>query len=505
MFDIITGTILESPDVSAVKTLREITRIFKKLDLGSDGEEILDRKAKSEFFSNDELCSREWKLTEQQLFVLKTVCKYILPNLDNHQDEELHYKHGPGSVFEQSTMNQKWSIVMSQMGHLESRGFDVFLHTVTSSTKTAVDVPTSSTAKLVSVPKHSRARRTITVEPCVRQFVQQGYNTLLRREIERDRILRQCLALTDQSLNQKLAIDGSSTGYWATLDLKSASDLMSLRHVELVFGNRPRFLSGILECRSPFVLNGETPYLLRKYAGMGNATTFPVQSVVFAVIAISALICGTKVPTYRNVARAARMVRVYGDDIIVPSDHAPKVIDWINNIGLLVNVDKSFSTGNFRESCGVDAFRGFDVTPCYVRHHPINIGRRNPKVIAHYVAQANKFYMLGYYEAADVCVKWVEDALKTRLPLVRRHSSALGLHTRLDAYESHSWDKYLHRPQLKAYCISPVVRKDVISGYAALMKFFLTPRKDFLEKEDDNIRTPVRFKTRITRRWVASA
>lgn len=501
VFDIITGDLLENPCVSCVKILREVTRAFKKLDLDSDQESYLDRKAKSEFIENDKICARDWNITEAELYVLDRVCSYILPNIENFDMRELQYKHGPGSVMESVTSNQKWSVVLDQLDQVEDKGFDIFSYIRTFSSEPIRNVPTSDTAKLISVPKHSRARRTITVEPCLKQFIQQGYNTLLRDHILKDGILRQCLALSDQTVNQKLALDGSRTGYWATLDLSSASDLLSSRLVRQVLKYRPTLLEGLFECRSPKIISDNVEYVLEKYAGMGNATTFPVQSIVFAVIAITALISGTQVPTYRNVARAARYVRVYGDDIIVPRKYAPEVIRWITNLNLKVNVDKSYTEGNFRESCGVDAFMGVNVTPVYVRHHPSQISRKEPKVVAHFVTRSNMYFDLGHYEAADVCKRWVEEELRSPLPLVTRKSAALGLHSRLDTYEFHSWNKHVQRPQLKAFCVQPVYRKDVVDGNAALLKFFLSSRMS--DDSKHNERTPVRFKTRIVRRWVA--
>jgi len=60
-----------------------------------------------------------------------------------------------------------------------------------------------ASAKLISVLKNSSSRRTITIEPLLRQYLQQGLNTVLRESITECQILSNCLALTDQSKNQK--------------------------------------------------------------------------------------------------------------------------------------------------------------------------------------------------------------------------------------------------------------------------------------------------------------
>jgi hypothetical protein len=306
-------------------------------------------------------------------------------------------------------------------------------------------------------------------------------------------------------------LEGSITGEWATIDLKSASDLLSLRMVEMVFANRPLFLEGILGCRSPTVEVDGSPLPLRKFAGMGNATTFPVQSVVFASLAMAALLEGEK-PTYRGVKRVSKLVRVFGDDIIVPADKVHQVVAWITAAGLTVNRRKSFYSGNFRESCGVDAFAGVNVTPVYVRHHPGNIPRRDPSTLAHFVAASNHFWKEAYYETATLIQTWVEKALKKRLPYVKSGSGLLGWHTRQDHSEHHKWCSDTHQFLVKGPMLVSVKRKDEIDGWAALLKFYHrslgreSSNLSFLYPEtvdEDHLSmSPVRFKLRIVSRWV---
>jgi hypothetical protein len=91
------------------------------------------------------------------------------------------------------------------------------------------------------------------------------------------------------------------------------------------------------------------------YAPMGNATTFPVQSLVFWAICVASL--------QRQGFHQPGAAFVFGDDIIIPSKQTPGVIEDLESFGLLVNRTKSFWRGAFRESCGVDAFNGVNTTP----------------------------------------------------------------------------------------------------------------------------------------------
>lgn len=517
VFDIYTGTILEHPSESAVKSLRQITKMFKKLLGGDDQEETLDQLAKKQFLKDELTVSSGFALGEREEFILSSVCRYLMPNLDQFDPREVICKHGPGAVYENITANQKWKALCAYSYALDSMGFDVFYSLNQENSELELNGEfnaygvSGDVARLITVPKNTSSRRTITVEPVVRQFMQQGYNTILRREIEKCSILSHCIALADQTKNQVLAMKGSITGEWATIDLKSASDLLSLRLVESVFVNRPLFLEGLLSSRSPNVEVDGCRINLGKFAGMGNATTFPVQSVVFAALAIAALVDG-KTPSYGNVKRAARHVRVYGDDIIVPSGMVHQVVSWIHRAGLTVNTKKSFSTGNFRESCGVDAFNGVDVTPIYVRQHPGGIPRRDPSTLAHYVAISNQAWMEGYYKFATLIQTWVEKALKKRLPFVKSDSGLLGWHTRQEYAEHHKWCPDLHRPLVKGPMLVSVKRRDEIDGYAALLKFYhraasrSNSNLSYLYPEtldDDHLKTSqVRFKLRIVSRWV---
>lgn len=515
VFDAITGDLKESSHEHMVKAIRECLLLFKKLRLDDDQVETLDREAKTKFFKHEDVCRSSINFDERELFILKSVSRYILPNIESFDVRSLRCKHGPGAVAESFKTNQKW-LALSSVSHLiEDYGFDCFAFQSSRVPQKAFYSSLRDSAKLISVPKNSTSRRTITVEPMLKQFVQQGYNNLIREEIPKCGILRQCLALTDQTKNQYLALEGSRTGKWATIDLSSASDLLSVKMVSLVFEGKPNLLEGLLNCRSTRISDGISIRDIEKFAGMGNATTFPVQSIVFAVLAISALLHGLP-PTYRNVKRVSRSVRVFGDDIIVPADRSHHVVDWLTKAGLAVNIGKSFLTGNFKESCGVDAYRGVDVTPLYVRHHPVNISKKEPSTIAHYVELSNHFWLRGLYAVSATLVKIVEEALGRRLPLVTSKSGVLGLHSRQEAFEVHRWNSELQRPELKGPMLLPVFREDVIDGYAALLKFFVSSDSSdgtigpclFPEGKTSDTkhleRSPVRFKNRIVQRWVAS-
>jgi hypothetical protein len=63
-------------------------------------------------------------------------------------------------------------------------------------------------------------------------------------------------------------------------------------------------------------------------------------------------------------------VYVYGDDILVASIAAPVIFDWLPRFGMKLNMSKSFYRSHFRESCGIHAWKGKDITPVYFKFTP---------------------------------------------------------------------------------------------------------------------------------------
>lgn len=568
VFDTKTGLLEETPSIGSLKCLREILRLFKKLPLSGERENDLDRAARDEFRRCDESIASV-KIDARHVHHLARVCSLTLNQLEGADYEQLDYKHGPGAVYEGFTPNQKWFDVDRARGtryqeywdplmdlslscktygelqesndpgafHRVSHGGWVYKadqptytrhcysgdrprtdkhrelltekfignHRVLESVPEVKCLNPNRISKLLTVPKTSTARRTITSEPCLAQYAQQGLNALLRSNILRCDVLQNCLDLTDQSLNQKLALEGSRSGYWATIDLSSASDLLSLELVKIVFGSKPLFLERLIESRSTHVKDGKTIYEMRKYAGMGNATTFPVQSVVFACIAIAAILdCESTYFSKEKVKRAARLVRVYGDDIIVPSRYSRQVVDWLTACGLRVNSRKSFMEDTagrpcFRESCGIDAYDGKDITPLYLRAMPEK-SSTEPSAIASLVSTSNSLWERGLYSASAYLSELVEAILKRKLPLVPKRSSALGWHTRIDACNPTKWDPTLQRLCFKAPVLRPTYRSDRLDGYAALLKFFFVPLLGRGAKHLE--RTQVRFKVDLTWKWL---
>lgn len=192
------------------------------------------------------------------------------------------------------------------------------------------------------VPKSAKTDRPIAVEPRWNIFFQKGMGGYLRSRLKLFGV-----NLDFQGLNQALAIYGSRTGRYATIDLASASDTVS-KEVVLAMLPEP-WLTVLSAMRSPdYRLDGEWKGYA-KWSSMGNGYTFELESLLFWALCSS----------------VNEDVAVYGDDLIVPTESYETIVRVLELCGFTVNTEKSFSKGYFRESCGQDAFNGTSVTPIY--------------------------------------------------------------------------------------------------------------------------------------------
>jgi hypothetical protein len=204
-------------------------------------------------------------------------------------------------------------------------------------------VETTSGNRVTFVPKNSKTDRSIAVEPRWNIFFQKGLGCYIRR-----RLARFGIDLNDQTRNQRLAGVGSVSGSYATIDLKSASDTVSK---EIIWDLFPIDWATMLDhVRSPTgILEKSIPFRYEKWSSMGNGYTFELESLLFFAI------CSAFTDD----------ISVYGDDLIVPTEHYPSIVEALSFFGFSTNSEKSFCSGPFRESCGADYFNGVLVTPIY--------------------------------------------------------------------------------------------------------------------------------------------
>lgn len=221
-------------------------------------------------------------------------------------------------------------------------------------------------SRLAFVPKTHDIRRSICVEPNLNIYLQLGLGTILTSCIRE----RFGISLVDQAeKNRVLAKQGSLDGSFATIDLSSASDSISLRLLEEVIP--PRMLGWLYQLRSPLTQYQGTWIELHMVSSMGNGFTFPLQTALFSCM-VDAVYRYMGIHM-RRPFRDAGNFGVFGDDIIcltVGSDptRAYRLLTRLLELcGFVVNQDKSFCNGLFRESCGREYYMGRNVRGVYLK------------------------------------------------------------------------------------------------------------------------------------------
>lgn len=208
-----------------------------------------------------------------------------------------------------------------------------------------------------TVPKNYKRDRTCAKEPSWNMFLQKGVGLMIRTRLRTQvGLLQPDAQLTHQRLARVASIDHTL----ATLDLKAASDSICNALVDLLV---PRDWAKVLfDLRSPIGSIDGKSLSYEKISSMGNGFTFELETLLFYALCKA---CSGK----------EGQVSVYGDDLIIPTSSAPRVVALLQFCGFELNPEKSFTTGPFRESCGGHYFNGVDVKPFYVQRMPTTLGQ----------------------------------------------------------------------------------------------------------------------------------
>lgn len=261
------------------------------------------------------------------------------------------------------------------------------------------------------VPKDSRGPRMIAEEPDYMGLAQSYFQEMLY-----DRLEEYGIDLHNQDNNRFAALVASKTREFATIDMKNASDNILTMHIRDLF---PAEWNEILcNLRSPKIrLKDNSTYELNCFATMGNKLTFPVQTIIFLALCILATEL-SDLGTYRKISKTGSVLKdrvlVYGDDIIVDSKVYPMIVDLLINWGFDVNSDKSFVKGHFRESCGIFAFKGYDVGCVYRRKPELSADHINELLRSNLYIENNFIHLPGIENCVDLRGSY-DDLKKLRL------------------------------------------------------------------------------------------
>lgn len=323
--------------------------------------------------------------------------KHLLSDVFSLFDpKDIYPRHGPGAVATRQRLWDKYlwtnvSASITKLYSLDEFFFVSLTHVCDALSSLQKITEVDSPARVILVQKDSRGPRLISAESVDKQWIQQGLGQAIRELVEEHELTKFNVHFTSQQPNQLGALVGSLTGSYSTLDLNEASDRVSVELVRLLF---PPHLVGYLECcrSSATELPDGRILKLNKFAPMGSNLCFPILALtVWAILAAGATDTDTR-----------ESILVYGDDVIVPTGYTRDAIELLESFGLKINQDKSCIKGFFRESCGVDAFRGIDVTPLRLR--TVWSSTRSADVYSSYVAYANEFWDRHYVSTYELIV-----------------------------------------------------------------------------------------------------
>lgn len=206
-------------------------------------------------------------------------------------------------------------------------------------------------SRFSSVPKNNAKRRPINIEPFGNIIVQAGIGDFIRELLERE------FGVDLDKLQEVHRYRVRSVERIATIDLQNASDSVQVDLCRFLF---PKwFFRALMDARSEYVLGPDGAYYpLNKISSMGNGFTFELMTLILTTLC-------------RVLDEGAT---VYGDDIIIERSQALKVMGLLENVGFVVNWEKSFTDGPFRESCGANFHSDYGYIQSFDFEWPENIG-----------------------------------------------------------------------------------------------------------------------------------
>jgi hypothetical protein len=230
--------------------------------------------------------------------------------------------------------------------------------------KTSATYQEISSLTLTLVPKTFKSLRAILPNTTIGSYSSYGLGEMIRKRLRRKGYDIKTLQMRHRYLAKSASVHGLSV----TADLSSASDSITCALVKrLLPADWYKVLaSHRIGC---VLLPDGTKEECLTHSFMGSGYTFPLQTLVFL-----SLLKAIEATLFNRLDR--RTISVYGDDLIYSSRMHTEVVHYFQQFGFVINIDKTFDKGHFRESCGGDYFRGVDVRPFQPKNGPASVGSK---------------------------------------------------------------------------------------------------------------------------------
>ena len=467
---------------AALQHIFQVCYLLYKLETGYTPD--LEERVVGEFVQTERELNFEY--TDEVARLLETASHIAENVLSGFDPMDIVPRHGPGAVATGEKQEQKWEFSRLYANINSVYRYSRYYFMTGESTIedslgrfSTLERLDSGTAKVVLVPKDSRGPRLISCEPLEYQWIQQGLGRALMSFLEYHPLTRGQINFTDQGTNRRLALESSLTQNFATLDLNAASDRVSVILVESIFARLPALQAALMATRTTATMLPDGTILpLKKFAPMGSALCFPVEAFCFWCLAVASMLREQQ----RPLEHVAREVYVYGDDIIVPTKVASLVMDKLESVALKINRSKSCKEGYFRESCGMDAFHGVQITPVKI-HRLFSAKARSPECLAAYASAANQLREHGYVKCSERIFSSLEKiwgALPYGVsdsPFVCRQVNSAGVAASLNSKRLQS--RWSHRWQRLEYYVRTVLKQRMrdtkLDGVSRLLRNQVVP------------------------------
>jgi len=484
------GALLPDASCASITEVLQLSGLGYKLGVPCGRER--DQKVIDDFLKTEEdLKSLIINPQDPVLQLARTVVADVFPEretvgfvADSFNPREITPRHGPGSVAtgERPGSMDKWRFKRKYLKlHQAFPYYEYFL--VHDKQRRALfdrrswyrslRVEERGVAKVTLVPKDSRGPRLISAEPLEYQYIQQGLDRALRARLESHPFTRRRVNFADQTINRDLAMIGSWNGLWATLDMKEASDRVSCSLVHELFASTPKLREYLFAARSDATKLPDNRVIdLHKFAPMGSAICFSIESIVHYALAVAAIMHVHGLQWWE----AAEAVYVYGDDLIIDTRYTDSVLDTFPRFGLMFNRDKCFVHGPFRESCGFDAFKGTNIAP--VRWRKPWPQHLDAVTFLAYCELASLFYQRGYLHTAEWLWRKLEkESGKLPTSPLAAPSGYLGRKSRFNQWHTPHpvrWEREYHRVEHYSWKLTFVRKKATMCGWDQLLKKLTT-------------------------------
>jgi len=481
VFDRTSGVLLDDPSIDAIRSVRQLTLMFGKMHLPCSPERV------AKAFAGYIECEQDVRRHDANHELAQTaefgrIASMLFWDVFKHVDRKVYEhdlvpKHGPGATADRLRSNAKfrqhtWPKRLDEVFPLAEYLIPNYSFVEELEDVDILEPGAEIPVRVISVPKTLKTPRIIGIEPTAMQYMQQALLPEILACLKRVDYLNSMLGFDDQVPNQDMALEGSLTGELATLDLSEASDRVSNQHVRLLLHGHEHLFDAVDACRSRKAdVPGHGIIRLAKFASMGSALCFPMEAMVFLTVVFLGIQKSLNTSlTLNDIKSFQGSVRIYGDDIIIPVDHVESVIEALHSFGFVVNLNKSFWTGRFRESCGREYYDGNDVSIVKIRQM-FPLRRTDATEVNALVEFRNQLYWAGYWSTCAYLDEILTGMLR-HYPMVLSSSPVLGRQSVL-GFETQRLDEHLHSPLVKGYVLSSRSPRNPLDGHGALLKFFL--------------------------------